>query len=295
MAFRGPVQYRAAMPRTTAKRPLARVTKPLRHTGDSTAARAHVDPHASVDFGYRQVPEREKASLVRAVFDAVAPRYDLMNDLMSAGIHRMWKTALIDWLNPRPGEALLDVAGGTGDIALRILDRLGGEGSHDGPPVVVCDINAEMLRAGRNRALDRGRLSGLSWACGDAEALPFRDMSFDAYTIAFGLRNVTHLDRALAEARRVLRPGGRFACLEFSRVVVPGLDKLYDAYSFTVLPQLGQWVAGDREAYQYLAESIRRFPDQAALLKKMAAAGFAQTACRNLSAGIAALHTGWRV
>jgi demethylmenaquinone methyltransferase/2-methoxy-6-polyprenyl-1,4-benzoquinol methylase len=282
VAIREPVQYRAAMPRTSAKRPAPKV-----ETGAARPA------HASVDFGYRQVPEGEKASMVRAVFDAVAPRYDLMNDLMSAGIHRLWKTALIDWLNPRPGEAVLDVAGGTGDIALRILDRRGGDRA--GPPVIVCDINAEMLRAGRDRALDRGRVAGLVWTCGDAEALPFADMSFDAYTIAFGLRNVTRIDRALAEARRVLKPGGRFACLEFSRVVVPGLDALYDAYSFTVLPRLGQWVAGDREAYQYLAESIRRFPDQAALLGKMKAAGFAQTACRNLSAGIAALHTGWRV
>ncbi|MDX2225327.1 MAG: bifunctional demethylmenaquinone methyltransferase/2-methoxy-6-polyprenyl-1,4-benzoquinol methylase UbiE [Rhodospirillaceae bacterium] len=254
------------------------------------AGAAHTD-HASVDFGFRQVPETEKASMVRAVFDAVAPRYDLMNDLMSAGVHRLWKAALIDWLDPRPGETFLDVAGGTGDIAERIRARTGDAV----PPVVVCDINAEMLRAGRDRALDRGRVAGLAWTCGDAEALPFPDMSFDAYTIAFGLRNVTHIDRALAEARRVLKPGGRFACLEFSRVVVPGLDTLYDAYSFTVLPRLGQWVAGDRAAYQYLAESIRRFPDQGALLKKMAAAGFAQTACRNLSAGVAALHTGWRV
>jgi demethylmenaquinone methyltransferase/2-methoxy-6-polyprenyl-1,4-benzoquinol methylase len=242
-------------------------------------------------FGFRDVAEDEKSDMVRGVFDAVAPKYDLMNDLMSAGIHRLWKSAMVDVLAPKAGEAILDMAGGTGDIAFRLLDRM----NSDSVPITVCDINAAMLSVGRDRAIDRGRLSGLTWSCADAEALPFPDLSFDAYTIAFGLRNVTHIDKALAEARRVLKPGGRFLCLEFSKVLVPVLEKLYDAYSFNVLPWLGQIVAGDREAYQYLAESIRKFPDQKALAERMAAAGFAQVKVRNLSGGIAALHLGWRI
>jgi demethylmenaquinone methyltransferase/2-methoxy-6-polyprenyl-1,4-benzoquinol methylase len=242
-------------------------------------------------FGYRTVGQDEKAELVRGVFDAVAPKYDLMNDLMSAGIHRLWKSTMIDWLAPRAGQSIVDVAGGTGDIASRILDRIGA----DAAPVTVCDINREMIAVGRDRAIDQGRLAGISWVCGDAEKLPFPDMSFDAYTVAFGLRNVTRLDLALAEARRVLKPGGRFLCLEFSRVVVPVLDKLYDAYSFSVLPILGGLVTGDRDAYRYLAESIRRFPAQAALVERMATAGFSQIKLRNLNGGIAALHSGWRI
>jgi demethylmenaquinone methyltransferase/2-methoxy-6-polyprenyl-1,4-benzoquinol methylase len=240
-------------------------------------------------FGFKTVGEDEKAGMVRAVFDAVAPKYDLMNDLMSAGIHRLWKAAMVDWLGPRAGQSIVDVAGGTGDIAFRIRDRMG-TGA-----VTVCDINAEMLNAGRNRAIDRGHLNDFTWTCGNAESLPFPDMSFDAYTIAFGLRNVTHIDQALVEARRVLKPGGRFLCLEFSKVLAPVLDKVYDTYSFKVLPWLGGLVAGDREAYQYLAESIRRFPDQNALAARMTAAGFAQVKVRNLSGGIAAMHSGWRI
>lgn len=242
-------------------------------------------------FGFRTVAEGEKEGLVREVFDAVAPKYDLMNDLMSAGVHRLWKAAMIDMLGPRPGEAILDMAGGTGDIAFRLLERVGIEG----PPVTVSDINASMLSVGRDRAIDRGKLTGLSWCCTNAEILPYGDMTFDAYTIAFGLRNVTHIDTALAEARRVLKPGGRFLCLEFSKVIVPVLDKLYDAYSFSVLPWLGQFVAGDREAYKYLAESIRRFPDQNALAERMNTAGLTHVKVRNLSGGIAALHLGWRI
>jgi len=195
---------------------------------------------------------------------------------------------MINWLAPRAGERFIDVAGGTGDIAVRIVARSGGG-------VTVCDINHAMLSQGRDRMIDRGTLEGIEWTCGDAESLPFPDRYFDAYTIAFGLRNVTHIDRALGEARRVLKPGGRFACLEFSRVDVPGLDKLYDFYSFAVLPRLGSVVAGDAEAYRYLAESIRKFPPQAELLTLMKTAGFQQTEFRNLSGGIAALHTGWRV
>lgn len=256
------------------------------------ANRQQTADQPGADFGFRRVGEHEKSGLVRQVFDSVAPKYDLMNDLMSAGVHRLWKATMIDALSPRPGQRFLDVAGGTGDIAFRIMDRL-----HRAPnsPVTVCDINAEMLAVGRNRAIDRGLLAGISWNCGDAEALPFPDASFDVYTIAFGLRNVTHIDRALSEARRVLKPGGKYMCLEFSHMVVPGLDKLYDAYSFSVLPVLGQFIAGDRAAYQYLAESIRKFPPQENLCEMMRAAGFGQVRYRNLSGGIAALHTGWRI
>lgn len=239
-------------------------------------------------FGFREVREDEKAGLVRQVFDQVADRYDLMNDLMSLGVHRLWKSAFIDWLRPRPDMTLLDVGGGTGDIAFRFRERGGG-------PVVVCDINREMLSVGRDRALDRGFLEGIDWVCGDAERLPVKDASVDAYTIAFCLRNVTRIDAALAEARRVLRPGGRFMCLEFSHVVLPLLKPVYDEYSFKVLPFLGEVVAKNREAYQYLVESIRRFPDQEELAERIAAAGLEQVRVRNLSGGIAAIHSAWRL
>ena len=246
------------------------------------------DKESATHFGYRTVAEGEKAPLVREVFDSVAPRYDLMNDMMSVGIHRLWKAAMISWLNPRPGQAVLDVGGGTGDIAFRILQRGGG-------PVTICDINEEMLAVGRDRALDQGILDGITWINGDAEDLPVEDGIFDFYTTAFCLRNVTRVDRALAEARRVLKPGGRFMCLEFSRIAVPGLEALYDAYSFKVLPWLGQLVAGDREAYRYLAESIRRFPDQETFAALIAEAGLEQVKVRNLTGGIAALHSAWRL
>ncbi|MGE4063804.1 MAG: bifunctional demethylmenaquinone methyltransferase/2-methoxy-6-polyprenyl-1,4-benzoquinol methylase UbiE [Rhodospirillaceae bacterium] len=249
------------------------------------------EPAGTTHFGYRTVDEHEKAHLVRGVFDSVASKYDLMNDLMSAGIHRLWKTAMVDWLAPRAGQSIIDVGGGTGDIATRILARVG----EDAGPVTVCDINHEMIRVGRDRIIDSGRLEGISWVCGDAERLPFPDMSFEAYTIAFCLRNVTRIDAALGEARRVLKPGGRFLCLEFSRVVVPVLEKLYDAYSFSVLPALGSLVTGDADAYRYLAESIRKFPAQSELLERMAHAGLKECKVRNLSGGIAALHSGWRV
>jgi demethylmenaquinone methyltransferase / 2-methoxy-6-polyprenyl-1,4-benzoquinol methylase len=245
---------------------------------------------STTHFGYQTVAENEKVHLVRGVFDSVASKYDLMNDLMSAGVHRLWKAAMVNTLAPRAGEAFIDVAGGTGDIATRILARVNDEAA-----VTVCDINHEMISVGRDRALDGGRLAGIEWVCGNAESLPFPDMSFDAYTIAFGLRNVTHIDAALQEARRVLKPGGRFLCLEFSRVVVPLLDKFYDAYSFTVLPTLGSLVTGDSGAYRYLAESIRKFPAQNELLARMASAGLRHGKVRNLSGGIAALHSGWRI
>jgi demethylmenaquinone methyltransferase/2-methoxy-6-polyprenyl-1,4-benzoquinol methylase len=255
-------------------------------------AKTHDHNESGADFGFRRVAEHEKSGLVRGVFDAVAPKYDLMNDLMSAGVHRLWKATMVDMAAPRPDQSLIDVAGGTGDIAFRMIERLGGTAT---TPITVCDINAEMLAVGRDRAIDRGLLAGVTWNCGDAEALPFPDQSFDIYTIAFGLRNVTHIDRALTEARRVLKPGGHYLCLEFSHMVIPGLDKLYDAYSFTVLPWLGAMVAGDRAAYQYLAESIRKFPDQKNLCRMMNEAGMGNVSYRNLSGGIAALHSGWRI
>ena len=235
----------------------------------------------------------EKTARVRDVFDSVASRYDLMNDLMSGGVHRLWKSVFVDHLNPRPGMQIVDVAGGTGDIARRILARCNGEAS-----VTVCDINANMLTAGRDRSTDQGRLAGKgapNLVCGNAEYLPFADASLDAYTIAFGLRNVTHIDKALAEARRVLKPGGHFLCLEFSRVVVPLLAQIYDRYSFTVLPQLGALIARDRDAYVYLAESIRKFPPQDELATMLENADFGQVGYRNLSGGIAAIHSAWRL
>ncbi len=242
----------------------------------------------TADFGFRAVPREEKERLVRDVFDSVARRYDLMNDLMSGGVHRLWKDILVDRLRPRAGMELLDLAGGTGDIAFRVLKRA--PGAH----VTVCDINASMLGVGRNRALDHGRVHGIDWVCGDAEALPFEDGSADAYTIAFGLRNVTDKDAALREAYRVLRPGGHFLCLEFSQVALPLLGPIYDRYSFKALPAIGRMVAGDRDAYQYLAESIRMFPPQQELAGMMREAGFDLVDWQNLSGGICAIHSGWR-
>ena len=248
-------------------------------------------------FGFRNVEAEEKPRLVRGVFESVAPRYDLMNDLMSGGIHRLWKNVLVDLLDPRPGLELLDVAGGTGDISLRVLQRLTRKTGSDDPAarITICDFTPEMLRIGRDRAIDRGFVGDIDWVCGDAQALPFRDRSSNAYTIAFGLRNVTDIDRALSEAFRVLRPGGRFLCLEFSRVALPILDKLYDRYSFDVLPAIGATVTGDRDAYEYLVESIRQFPAQEELQARIKDAGFARTSYRNLSGGIAAIHSGWRI
>src|SRR5512132_4377754 len=254
---------------------------------DHPAAPGAAEPERTTHFGFRTVAEAEKQPLVGAVFDSVARRYDLMNDLMSGGIHRLWKAAMLDWLNPRPDMLLLDVAGGTGDIAFRFLDRGGGS-------VVVVDVNREMLSVGRDRGIDRGIVGRISWVCGDAERLPVADASAGAYTIAFGIRNVTRIERALAEARRVLKPGGRFLCLEFSRVSLPVLDRLYEVYSFRALPALGHFVARDADAYRYLAESIRRFPSQDAFAAMIRAAGLDVVRWRNLSGGIAALHSAWR-
>ena len=266
-------------------------------SGPETASAEPVPQTDSADFGFRQVPVAEKKKLVRGVFDSVAGKYDLMNDLMSGGIHRLWKDQLIQMLCPRPGEHLLDVAGGTGDVAFRFLTAAErpGERKLDPARVTVCDINHAMLSVGRDRAIDRGILRGIDWVCGDAEQLPVPSGSIDCYTIAFGLRNVTDIDRALSEARRVLRPGGRFLCLEFSKVTAPLLEKPYDFYSFEVLPRLGQWVAGDADSYRYLAESIRRFPPQQELVARMEQAGLERVRYRNLTGGVAAIHIGWRV
>ncbi|NQV45279.1 MAG: bifunctional demethylmenaquinone methyltransferase/2-methoxy-6-polyprenyl-1,4-benzoquinol methylase UbiE [Rhodospirillales bacterium] len=246
----------------------------------------HVD--AETHFGFKTVAKADKAGMVRGVFDAVAPKYDLMNDLMSLGVHRLWKASFLDWLRPQANMRLADVGGGTGDIAFGFLERGGGD-------VTVVDINEEMLSVGRDRAVDRGILENITWLNGDAECLPLPDASFDAYTIAFCIRNVTHIDAALADARRVLKPGGRFMCLEFSHVALPWLEKVYDAYSFKLLPAIGATVAGDRDAYQYLAESIRRFPSQSAFSDMVRAAGFGEVSYNNLSGGIAAIHSAWRV
>ncbi|ACL61795.1 bifunctional demethylmenaquinone methyltransferase/2-methoxy-6-polyprenyl-1,4-benzoquinol methylase UbiE [Methylobacterium nodulans] len=245
----------------------------------------------STDFGFARVPLDEKQGRVNEVFRSVARRYDVMNDLMSGGLHRAWKSALISALRPsrtRPFR-LLDVAGGTGDIAFRAL-QAGGPETH----VTVLDINDAMLAVGRERAGDRfaGRID---FVAGNAEALPLPDGSFDAYTIAFGIRNVPRIERALAEAYRVLQPGGRFLCLEFSHVDVPGLDRIYDAYSFRIIPHLGALVAGDRESYRYLVESIRRFPTPGAFAGMIEEAGFAHVTHRLLSGGICAIHSGWKI
>jgi len=240
-------------------------------------------------FGYREVDKDEKAGLVAGVFDSVASRYDLMNDLMSGGIHRLWKDAMMDWLAPRNGQRLLDVAGGTGDIAFRFLKRA------PGAEAVVLDMTESMLVEGERRS-EAAQLAGkLDWVVGDAMALPFPDRSFDVNTISFGIRNVTRIPDALKEAFRVLKPGGRLMVLEFSQLTNDGLQRLYDLYSYNVIPRLGQVIAGDRDSYQYLVESIRKFPDQETFSAMIRDVGFDRVRHRNLSFGIAALHSGWKV
>ena len=232
-------------------------------------------------FGDREVDPAEKTHMVGEVFTSVASRYDVMNDIMSAGIHRMWKRRFIARIAPRPGEAVIDVAGGTGDIALKL--------AASGADVTVCDFTPAMVAVGRDRALDQGQ-PRVKWSVGNAQFLPFADNSFDAYTIAFGLRNVTEIDTALAEAYRVLRYGGRFFCLEFSKVTLPGFAQAYDLYSRFVIPMMGEIVARDRDSYQYLVESIRRFPSQSELALRMETAGFSHISIENLSGGIVAIH-----
>ncbi|XP_061585861.1 2-methoxy-6-polyprenyl-1,4-benzoquinol methylase, mitochondrial [Cololabis saira] len=276
----------------------------------------------SAHFGFETVPESEKAQRVYKVFENVAQKYDVMNDTMSLGIHRLWKDMLLHVMHPQPGARLLDVAGGTGDIAFRFLDYVRSQQqrqkrraarssqtpswqdisesypAEDTPHesrAVVCDINKEMLKVGKQRADGAGVTAGLSWVVGDAEELPFDDDQFDVYTIAFGIRNVTHIDQALQEARRVLKPGGRFMCLEFSKVTNPLLASLYDAYSFQVIPVLGEVIAGDWKSYQYLVESIRKFPNQEDFRDMIEDAGFYCVQYHNLTGGVVALHSGFKL
>ncbi|WP_423219942.1 bifunctional demethylmenaquinone methyltransferase/2-methoxy-6-polyprenyl-1,4-benzoquinol methylase UbiE [Cognatishimia maritima] len=240
-------------------------------------------------FGFETVPESEKAGRVQGVFNSVASKYDVMNDVMSMGIHRVWKDAMMDWLAPRPGQKLLDVAGGTGDISFRFLNRAGH--GH----ATVCDLTEPMLVEGRKRADAEKMSESLDWVVGDAMALPFEDNTFDVYTISFGIRNVTRPQEALNEAYRVLKPGGRLMVLEFSQLPNSAMQWAYDRYSFNVIPQMGQLIANDRDSYQYLVESIRKFPDQDTFLEMVKAAGFENAKYRNLTMGIAALHSGWKI
>lgn len=248
-------------------------------------------------FGFQSVGETEKRDKVLGVFHAVADSYDLMNDAMSAGIHRVWKDYFINQMDPGPSTRLLDVAGGTGDIAFRFLDKVGGAavGREGSAEVVVCDINQSMLQVGEARAARLGHTAGISWVEGDAQALPFPDNSFDVYTVAFGIRNVVRVEEALAEAYRVLRPGGRFMCLEFSKVTVPVVEDLYHFYSFQIIPPMGKVLAGDWDSYQYLVESIRRFPAQEEFSRMVRGAGFAFVEHENLSLGVAAVHSGYKL
>ncbi|MGA0546763.1 class I SAM-dependent methyltransferase [Brevundimonas sp. VNH65] len=265
-----------------------------------SASQPHSRPEDQASsFGFRDVGDKEKVRLVRGVFDSVASSYDLMNDLMSGGVHRLWKDAAAARLNPRPGEVILDVAGGTGDMARRYArmarraqQRRGGEDAS----VIVMDYNAEMVLAGLHKDQQKGTGEPeVSWSVGDAMNLPLPDASIDAYSISFGIRNVAHIDQALREARRVLKPGGRFLCLEFSRPTTGPVRRAYDAWSFNAIPAIGQWVARDRDSYQYLVESIRRFPDQIAFKAMIEAAGFRNVAVTNLSGGVAAIHFGWAI
>ena len=240
-------------------------------------------------FGFQTVDEDAKAGMVHGVFSRVASKYDIMNDLMSVGIHRVWKDAMMDWLAPRPGQKLLDVAGGTGDVSFRFLKRAGS--GH----ATVCDMTESMLIEGRKRAEAESLADSLDWVVGDAMALPFADNSFDVYTISFGIRNVTRIPDALSEAYRVLRPGGRLMVLEFSQIPNDLMQKAYDLYSFNVIPKMGEIVANDRDSYQYLVESIRKFPPQETFAQMILEAGFENVSYRNLSMGIAALHSGWKI
>lgn len=240
-------------------------------------------------FGFKTVDESDKAGMVHGVFSNVASKYDVMNDAMSMGIHRIWKDAMMNWLAPRSGQKLLDVAGGTGDISFRFLKRAGN--AH----ATVLDLTEPMLVAGAKRAEATQMAGSLNWVVGDAMALPFADNTFDVYTISFGIRNVTRIPDALAEAYRVLRPGGRLMVLEFSQIPNDMMQKVYDLYSFNIIPRLGQMIANDRDSYQYLVESIRKFPDQDTFAQMIRAAGFDNVKYRNMSMGIAALHSGWKI
>ncbi|MBL8562745.1 MAG: bifunctional demethylmenaquinone methyltransferase/2-methoxy-6-polyprenyl-1,4-benzoquinol methylase UbiE [Gemmobacter sp.] len=247
------------------------------------------DAPQTTHFGFQTVNETEKAGMVHGVFTKVASKYDIMNDVMSMGIHRIWKDAMMDWLAPRPGTRLLDVAGGTGDVSFRYLGRA------PGAQAVVLDMTESMLIEGRRRAEAESMAERLDWVVGDAMALPFPANTFDVYTISFGIRNVTRVQDALNEAYRVLRPGGRLMVLEFSQIPNEMMQKAYDLYSFNLIPVMGQIIANDRDSYQYLVESIRKFPDQETFAAMIRKAGFGQVKYRNLSLGIAALHSGWKI
>lgn len=241
-------------------------------------------------FGEEAVTPTQKTRKVIGVFDSVASNYDIMNDVMSGGLHRLWKDHLVRKIRPRAGLHYLDVAGGTGDIAFRIRKKAGPDAQ-----ITLCDLNTEMLLVGRDRAIDKGLPNDFQWVTGNAESIPLPDESVDVYTIAFGLRNVTHIDTALAEAMRVLKPGGRFYCLEFSKVHEPFLARLYDSYSYKLIPKMGELIAKDRESYQYLVESIRKFPPQKELVKRMELAGFSRCRFENLTLGVVAIHEGFKL
>lgn len=263
------------------------------HAADAEISAASSPADTSSTFGFKPVQPEERQGLVNQVFSSVAGRYDLMNDLMSGGLHRLWKDDLVTTLGPpKSGRAfrLIDVAGGTGDVAMRALQR-GGPGCR----AVICDISREMLDVGESRVKRAGLGDAIDIVEGNAEALPFEHGVFDAYTIAFGIRNVTHIDTALSEAYRVLKPGGRFLCLEFSHCDVAVLDRLYDFHSFEVIPRLGQMTTGDADSYRYLVESIRKFPKQDAFAGMIEAAGFSRVSYRNLTGGIAAIHSAWKI
>lgn len=247
------------------------------------------DPQNTTHFGFQTVPESEKASRVQGVFGSVASKYDIMNDVMSMGIHRVWKDAMMDWLAPRAGQKLLDVAGGTGDISFRFLKRAGYAHS------TVLDLTEPMLVEGRKRAEAGQMADQLDWVVGDAMALPFADNTFDVYTISFGIRNVTRPQVALNEAFRVLKPGGRLMVLEFSQIPNDMLQWIYDRYSFNMIPRMGKIIANDWDSYQYLVESIRNFPDQETFLNMVRTAGFENAKYRNLTMGVACLHSGWKI
>ncbi|PON66137.1 Methyltransferase [Parasponia andersonii] len=293
----------SAMALRTLTRELGIGTRLLRMFSSASPLHSH-----ATSFGFKEVREDEKSQMVGNVFSNVASNYDLMNDLMSGGLHRLWKDRLVSDLHPFPGMKHLDVAGGTGDVAFRILENINStrrralqDGVEDGlqedTQIYVCDINPNMLNVGRKRALERGlgQNHSLIWVEGDAEALSFGNDSMDGYTIAFGIRNVTHIEKVLAEAYRVLKPGGRFLCLELSHVDIPVFKELYDYYSFSIIPALGELVAGDRESYQYLVESIRRFPPQEKFASMIADAGFQKVEYENLIGGVVAIHSGLKV
>lgn len=245
-----------------------------------------------VDFGFKNIKKSQKKSMVGEVFSSVASKYDLMNDLMSAGMHRLWKSRMVENIQPFEGAKLLDIAGGTGDISFRFIKNAKKKGIN--VSVTISDINKNMLEEGRQRAIDSNILSGVEWKIADAEKLPFKDEQFDYCTIAFGIRNVTDISKTLGEAYRVLKPGGKFVCLEFSHVEDPLLAKIYDAYSFNIIPKIGSLVAGDEDSYRYLVESIRRFPAREKFTGMMEKAGFSQIKCVALTHGVVAIHSGWR-